>query len=176
MLEQLFPQIAGIIPLPCAEVRYQVYDAVLIVALAQQLADRLHRIVRPSGGLRDGDLAECRVESVGKLRVHGFPQHVGLTVAADAAGAGKSQQRELLGMDLPRGLGANPLDRGLGLFHRAAADPAVGHREAIVQQHDVMDADAAQPAAPLVPQQRLGHAPAPAWRGPPSAAATAAVA
>ena len=55
------------------------------------------------------------------------------------------------------GLRGQPRDDLPGLVEAAGVGPAVRHREAVVQQHDVMRLGAAEHRAPAIAHQRLGH-------------------
>ena len=158
---QLAAQIGRIVPLPGAEIGNHVDDPVFpvrpAVRLAEQLVDRLDRFDR-SGG-RFGNLQRLHhvLEPLGEVEIDRLFQHLGLRAAPKPAGAGETQHGERLALRLAGGLVADPLDDLFGLVHRAGVAPAIGHRETIVQQHDVVRLAAAEKVAQLALQMRLGH-------------------
>ena len=66
-LQQFLAEVGRLVPLPGAEVGDQIDDALLAVAAAEQLGDRLQRRQRAGGGLRDLDLGQQRFQLVGEL-------------------------------------------------------------------------------------------------------------
>ncbi len=62
-----------------------------------------------------------------------------------------------LRLDLACGFGADPLHNDLRLVEGAAIGPAIRHREAVVQKHDVVGFGPSEPRPELVLQQGLGH-------------------
>ena len=111
---------------------------------------------RAGGGLRDLDLGQRLRQFAGEIVADGdASSRSGRAERCRRACENRSSVNDLR-LDLPGGLGADALDDLLGLGEGVGVGPAVGHREAVVQQHDVMRARAAQQVAPLVAQQRLG--------------------
>ena len=155
--QQFLAQLRGIAPLPRTEVGNHVDHAPLPVAGAEQLGDRLQCGKRTGRGLRDGDLGKPFAQLIGELRADRLLQEIGFRRPLEPRHAREPQEREELRVDLPGRLGADVPDDLLALREGVGVFPAAGHRKAVVQQHDVVGARAAQQVAPPVLQHGLGH-------------------
>ena len=96
------------------------------------------------------------VELLGELAAFDiFAGQVGLRAARGARGLRKAQERELLPRRLLGSLLAEAGDQLLGFVEGGGVGPMVGHRKAVVQQHDVVQLLAAEQTAELVLDDRL---------------------
>ena len=154
---QAAAQLARLVPLPRAEVGQQVEHAALVLRLLQVLPDGLHGRQRTGGRERGLQSAQQAAQPAEKIGVDRLLDEVGAAVAGRADGLRVTQEREGLRLDLAGSQGGDPRDHRLGLGHRAGVVPAVGHREAVVQEHEVVGLAAAQPAAELIVQHGPGH-------------------
>ena len=89
-----------------------------------------------------------------EIRIDALLEHVEF-VAAAMGRAAVSQHGEGLRRRLPGGLRRQPADQPLRLVEGAGVGPPIGHREAIVQQHNLVGFDLPEQPAPLILQQRL---------------------
>ena len=174
-LREAFFQLVGFVPLAGAEVREQVDDPPLACIFAQQLPDGLEGRQRLGGGLRDGNRFQCLAQALAKIGVDRLLLEIGPGAAVAAARARQPQEGEALRLAGAGQRLAQPLNRALGLIEGRLGTQILGHRVAIVQEHDMVRA-LRRESCPSGRAAAAGPGPAPPGRSPPCAARARAVA
>ena len=154
-LREAFFQVVGLVPLAGAEIGEQIDNPPLAGVLTEPLADGLEGRQRFGSSLRDFHGIQRAVQSLGEFGIDGLFLKIGIELAIAAAGTREPHKREELRFAGTDDRFTQPLDHLLGLVEGRHTAQILGHRVAVVQEHDMMRRLRGKEVAPAVGQERL---------------------